>query len=57
MTREPGVDYPVRTTHQPDEPPLEMTVDQLREVRRAVEEIGDRPGRHPYPDFVICRGD
>ena len=57
MTREPGVDYPVRTTHQPDEPPLEMTVEQLHDIRRAVEEIGDRPGRHPYPGFVICRED
>lgn len=57
MTGEPGVDYPVRTTYQPDEPPLQMTVDQLRDVRRAIGEIGDRPGRHVFPDFVICRTD
>ncbi len=57
MTREPGVDYPVRTTHQPDEPPLEMPVARLLELRRAIEEIGDRPGRHPYPDFIVCRAD
>ena len=49
----PGVDYPIRTTYQPDEPPLEMTVDHLREIRRAIDEIGDRPGRYVYPDFVI----
>jgi glyoxylase-like metal-dependent hydrolase (beta-lactamase superfamily II) len=53
MSTTPGVDYPVRTVHQPDEPPLEMTVDQLRDIRRAVDEIGDSPGRHVYPDFVI----
>ncbi|MDX3078193.1 MBL fold metallo-hydrolase [Streptomyces sp. NPDC088354] len=55
MSREPGVDYPVRTTYQPDEPPLEMTVSQLHAIRRAIDEIGGRPGSHPYPGFVICR--
>ncbi|GLW12061.1 hypothetical protein Misp01_71890 [Microtetraspora sp. NBRC 13810] len=55
MTSEPGVDYPIRTTYQPDEPPLEMTVADLRAIRAAIDEIGDRPGRHPYPRFVICR--
>jgi glyoxylase-like metal-dependent hydrolase (beta-lactamase superfamily II) len=54
MTTTPGVDYPIRTVYQPDEPPLEMTVDQLREIRRAIGEIGDQPGRrYVYPEFVI----
>jgi hypothetical protein len=53
MSTTPGVDYPIRTVYQPDEPPLEMSVDQLRDVRRAVDEIGDLPGRYVYPDFVI----
>jgi hydroxyacylglutathione hydrolase len=53
MSTTPGVDYPVRTTFQPDEPPLEMTVDHLRDIRRALAEIGARPGRHVYPEFVI----
>jgi len=57
MTSQPGVDYPIRTTYQPDEPPVQMTVVQLRDVRRAIDEIGDRPGRHSFPDFVIYRGD
>ena len=57
MTGQPGVDYPVFTTYQPDEPPLQMTVDQLRDVREAIDEIGDRPGRHVFPDFIICRRD
>jgi hydroxyacylglutathione hydrolase len=53
MSTTPGVDYPIRTVYQPDEAPLEMSVEQLRDVRRAVDEIGDRPGRYVYPDFVI----
>ncbi|GAA0404706.1 hypothetical protein GCM10009530_66030 [Microbispora corallina] len=57
MTTRPGVDYPIRTTYQPDEPPLELTTGHLREIRAAIEEIGDRTGRHAYRDFVICRGD
>jgi glyoxylase-like metal-dependent hydrolase (beta-lactamase superfamily II) len=54
MTREPGVDFPILATYQPGEPPLQMTVDQLRDIRAALEEIGDRPGRHVFDDFVIC---
>ncbi|MFE6760145.1 MBL fold metallo-hydrolase [Streptomyces sp. NPDC057684] len=57
MTGKPGVDHPVLTTCQPDEPPLEMTVEQLRDIRRAIDEIGDRTGRHVFPDFIICRSD
>jgi glyoxylase-like metal-dependent hydrolase (beta-lactamase superfamily II) len=57
MTRRPGVDYPVRTTYQPDEPPLEMTVGQLSDVQAAVKKIGDVGqliGRHVFADFIIC---
>ena len=53
MSTIPGVDYPIRTIYQPDEPPLEMTVDQLRRIRRANGEIAGRPGRYVYPKFVI----
>jgi hydroxyacylglutathione hydrolase len=53
MSTTNGVDYPVLTTYQPDESPLEMSVEQLRDVRRAVKAIGDRPGRYVYPSFVI----
>jgi hydroxyacylglutathione hydrolase len=53
MTTTPGVDYPIRTIYQPDEPPLEMSVDQLRDLQRAAHEISDSPGRYVYPDFVI----
>jgi hydroxyacylglutathione hydrolase len=55
MTTVPGVDYPVRTTYQPDEPPLQLTVDQLRQVAAAVDTIEDAtPGRHKHPYFIIC---
>ena len=53
MTNQPGIDYPVRTTYQPDEPPLQMTVGHLHEVRRAIDEIGDRPERRALADFII----
>ena len=54
MTREPGVDYPVRTTYQPDEAPLPLTTDHLRELRAATRELNGRSGRHAYRDFIIC---
>ncbi|MFE4227839.1 MBL fold metallo-hydrolase [Arthrobacter sp. NPDC056886] len=54
MSRDSGVDYPVFTTYQPDEPPLQMTVGQLREIRRAIDEVGERPGRHVFPGFILC---
>ncbi|MET9471906.1 MBL fold metallo-hydrolase [Streptomyces sp. NPDC002922] len=57
MTNEPGVDYPVLTTYQPDEPPLQMAISQLRSIREAMEEVGGRPGRHAFPSFIICNGD
>ncbi|WP_205315508.1 MBL fold metallo-hydrolase [Nonomuraea lactucae] len=56
MTRQPGVDYPIRTTYQPDEPPLQLTTGHLREIRAAIKEVGDRPGRHAFPEFVLCPG-
>ncbi|HEV2633796.1 MAG TPA: MBL fold metallo-hydrolase [Actinocrinis sp.] len=53
MTRQPGVDYPVRTTYQPDEPPLEMTVDHLHRIRAAIDEIGETATRRAFDEFVI----
>ncbi|MFI6291295.1 MBL fold metallo-hydrolase [Nonomuraea sp. NPDC050790] len=54
MTATPGVDYPVRTTYQPDEPPLQLPPARLRDIRKAMTEIGERRGRYAYDDFVIC---
>jgi len=53
MTNQPGIDYMVLTTYQPDEPPLQMTANHLHEVRRALDEIGDRPELRAYPDFIL----
>jgi hydroxyacylglutathione hydrolase len=56
MTTEPGRDYPVGTTFQPDEPPLQLTVAQLIAVRDAALSVADRPGAHPFERFVIFNG-
>jgi hydroxyacylglutathione hydrolase len=56
MTRSPGVDYVIRTTYQPEEPPLELGVADLRALRRAIDEVGDTPGIHPYERFVLYHG-
>lgn len=56
MTRRPGVDYPIRTTYQPEEPPLELDVADLRALGRAVKEVGDTPGVHPFDRFVLYHG-
>ncbi|GAA1944875.1 hypothetical protein GCM10009738_17860 [Kitasatospora viridis] len=53
MTTEPGVDYPIRTTYQPDEPPLQLTVRHLHEIRAALAGAGDGPGRHVLPDLIL----
>jgi glyoxylase-like metal-dependent hydrolase (beta-lactamase superfamily II) len=53
MTREAGVDYPVRTTYQPDEPPLEMTVAHLRAIRFALDEVGPEPARRAFDEFIL----
>lgn len=53
MTRTPGVDYPRGTTYQPDEPRLEMTVEELVAVRDAAHQVGDGPGTHIFDEFSI----
>ena len=56
MTRTPGVDYPIGTRYQPDEPRLEMTVAQLRQVRDDARAIQDHPGVHVFDDVLIFNG-
>ena len=56
MTRTPGRDYPIGTRYQPDEPPLAMTVEQLRAVRDAARAVAGRPGVHVSDDFAIYNG-
>jgi len=56
MTRRPGRDYPVGCRYQPDEPPLQMTVRQLTDLRDAARSIKDKPGAHTFDDFLIMNG-
>jgi hydroxyacylglutathione hydrolase len=56
MTTEPGRDYPIGTTFQPDEPPLQLTVDQLVAVRDAARSVAGRRGAHAFDDFIIFNG-
>lgn len=53
MTTTAGVDYPVLTTYQPDEPPLEMSVEHLRAVQSAMREAGPEPVRYVCDDFIL----
>jgi hypothetical protein len=54
MTAMPGVDYPVLTTYQPDELPLQLPLRILRDVRAAVDEIGEEPQRSAFGSFILC---
>ena len=56
MTQTPSVDYPIGTRYQPDEPRLEMTVEQLRKVRDHARAIKDHPGVHVFDDVLIFNG-
>lgn len=56
MTSTARVDYPMGTRFQPMEPPLQMTVDQLRQVREAARAVESRPGVHVFDDFVVFNG-
>lgn len=56
MTSQPGRDYPLGCTYQPDERPLQMTVGQLAAVRDAARSVRDQPGAHVFDDFLIMNG-
>ena len=53
MSKYPKVDYLIRTTYQPHERALPMTVQQLDTVQTAVKEIGGKQGHYIYDDFHI----
>lgn len=52
MTRKAGVDYPIGTTWQPNEPPMQMTLEMLDQAVKATYEI-EAPGIYKYDDFLI----
>ena len=56
MSSTPGRDYPLGSTYQPQEPPLQMSIDQLRAVREAAAAVADSPGAHVFDDFAIFNG-
>jgi glyoxylase-like metal-dependent hydrolase (beta-lactamase superfamily II) len=56
MTRTPGRDYPPGCRYQPEEPPLQMTTEQLRRVADAAVAVASTRGIHRYDDFIIYNG-
>jgi hydroxyacylglutathione hydrolase len=56
MSTRPGRDYALGSRYQPDEPPLQMTVAQLRAMRDAAVSVADRPGPHRFDDFILFNG-
>jgi glyoxylase-like metal-dependent hydrolase (beta-lactamase superfamily II) len=53
MTSQPGRDYPLGATYQPDERALELTVAQLKDIQAAARSVQGRHGVHRFDDFVI----
>jgi glyoxylase-like metal-dependent hydrolase (beta-lactamase superfamily II) len=56
MSRTPGRDYPAGCAYQPNEVPLQMSVEQLIAVRDAARAVKDQPGAHTFDDFRIMNG-
>lgn len=56
QTRTPFVDYPVGTTYQPDEAPLEMTVGQLIELNEYLKSLDGEYVPHRFAGFSVCNG-
>ena len=52
MTREAAVDYPIGTTWQPNEPPMQMSLNMLDQAVQATEVI-NQAGIYKYDDFLI----
>jgi len=52
MTTTPTVDYPVGTTWQPDEPPMQMTLEMLDDAVNAIDDVTG-PGIYKYDDFLL----
>ena len=52
MTNTPTIDYPIGTTWQPNEPPMQMTRAMLDEAVNAASKI-DKAGIYKFDDFLI----
>jgi hydroxyacylglutathione hydrolase len=53
MTNQPGRDYPLGATYQPDERALQMTTIQLTTIRDAAASIVGKRGVHRFDDVII----
>lgn len=53
MTNTPGKDYPIGTTFQPDEHMLPLKVQDLLILNNALKELGDKPERKTFDNFII----
>jgi glyoxylase-like metal-dependent hydrolase (beta-lactamase superfamily II) len=53
MTTTPGVDYPAGATWQPEESPLELTVDHLRELQKTLSGHQGRRDRYTLPQLIV----
>ncbi|CAN5873741.1 MAG: MBL fold metallo-hydrolase [Actinomycetota bacterium] len=48
-----GLDYPRGTTHQPDEPPIQMPAESLHDLQRALAAVDGRKGEHRFEKFHV----
>jgi glyoxylase-like metal-dependent hydrolase (beta-lactamase superfamily II) len=53
MTRTKGVDYPTGTTYQPDEHPLPLKVEVLKELLTACERMNGKIVHEVHDEFII----
>jgi hydroxyacylglutathione hydrolase len=53
MSNKPGVDYPVRTTYQPEEHDLALTPTHILELNEAISRMLDGPVREIHNDFIV----
>lgn len=56
MSIYPKLDYLVRTSYQPYERPLQMTVAQLQSIGDAITVIDGKPGVYIFDDYIIYNG-
>jgi len=53
MSTKPGVDYPVRTTYQPEEHALALKPAHVLELYEAIMKMKDGPVRETHNDFIV----
>ncbi len=56
MTKTSKKAYPINASYQPNEPKLEMTVEQLVTIRDTAKKIGNKGGIYTSDDFIIWSG-